>query len=492
MNKHVNTLTVIEELKRLDKLRIKNVKSKKNLTKVNKKNSSRKINIKDEELDCLNELIEENELYYSALKQKLISNGACCKRLALLMELNEYRTKPTNLTTVFLQKPTYGTNKSLHLGLNIEVGYTFIKTIKLNDLIDLDLTAVMGNFCIQDILINDNLDLKEEASNDENNSSSKSAKDYKIGKLSDDDEGFCYLPIMCTRYNMLKTYQSKGWTPEITLEKFLIECLGYFYTRVKYIILQFRESDFHLCSVKPLREGKEARMKICCSDIPDAVVFEENMDLYNGTNYIFKTTKLEELELLYKQFQYNIKIVNNQIVCDKIESKVQTEPKFYITYNNKSSEISKEEFKRCMTVRNYIVHNSGTDIDYKLIVTANMHTGFNFGSIKVFTTALYDMKIGVTFKYFERNKFFDYIDMSTDTAAGRKYIEKISNHDDRVINNTMARTTFKFLVTTKPSDKIIRSQFDDMNNVFQVNTLDSLYDNDYSFFDGHKLHFCLQ
>nr|QDW65434.1 polyprotein [Rhizoctonia solani endornavirus 7] len=78
------------------------------------------------------------------------------------------------------------------------------------------------------------------------------------------------------------------------------------------------------------------------------------------------------------------------------------------------------------------------------------------------------LKIGVTTEYLMRSKFFDKLEFNTDDANSKEYIQAVTDHDSRCINNAWARNKFNFVITTKPDKVVDTSAVRDVDSMLTV------------------------
>jgi len=141
---------------------------------------------------------------------------------------------------------------------------------------------------------------------------------------NDIEDGYCYLPMLCTRENMKKIYMEK-YPKTMGLLDFTKDILEIYHYRCECMVFNLQKKNLHMLTVEPVRKGKKMRMAYTLDEItPAPTVVDNNTILQEGVNYRlnFTGSPIQEIGQLFlkKVFDYykakpEKKIIKKQ--CDK-------------------------------------------------------------------------------------------------------------------------------------------------------------------------------
>nr|UIA10510.1 polyprotein [Alphaendornavirus sp.] len=89
--------------------------------------------------------------------------------------------------------------------------------------------------------------------------------------------------------------------------------------------------------------------------------------------------------------------------------------------------------------------------------------------------------LGVGTSYLLRNKFLEQLELATDDNNGREYLAGITDHDERVVNNTWARSKFNFIRTSKPDRRLDESMVRELDNMIMITNVEDVADPTHNF-----------
>nr|QDW65431.1 polyprotein [Rhizoctonia solani endornavirus 4] len=110
-----------------------------------------------------------------------------------------------------------------------------------------------------------------------------------------------------------------------------------------------------------------------------------------------------------------------------------------------------------------LAHNQATQLQ-KLNIRSSMERGFK--TVLLQKIMRDKVKVGVSASYLMRSKFIENLEFALDDTGVREYLEAVTDHDMRVVNNTFARVTFNHLRTTQPDKRCDISSVKELDSLF--------------------------